>query len=68
MIMPNFRMNLSLTNRNLVKALGFLTLSAFLFSLMGVCIRYASHSVDNPTIVFFPKLYWLIRLSANHVQ
>lgn len=53
MIMPNFRMNLSPTNRNLVKALGFLALSAFLFSLMGVCIRYASHSVDNPTIVFF---------------
>mgnify|MGYP002714064328 CR=1 FL=1 len=53
MTMPNFRMNISPTNRNLVKALGFLTLSAFLFSLMGVCIRYASYSVDNPTIVFF---------------
>ncbi|MCJ8161294.1 DMT family transporter [Acinetobacter zhairhuonensis] len=46
-------MNISPTNRNLVKAFGFLTLSAFLFSLMGVCIRYASYSVDNPTIVFF---------------
>ena len=46
-------MNISPTNRNLFKALGFLTLSAFLFSLMGVCIRYASQSVDNPTIVFF---------------
>ena len=37
----------------LTKALACLTLAAFLFSLMGVCIRYASYSVDNPTIVFF---------------
>lgn len=28
-------------------------MSAFLFSIMGVCIRFASHSVDNATIVFF---------------
>ncbi len=41
------------SNINLIKALSFLTCSAFLFSLMGVCIRYASHTVDNPTIVFF---------------
>lgn len=41
------------SNINLIKALNFLTCSAFLFSLMGVCIRYASHTVDNPTIVFF---------------
>jgi drug/metabolite transporter (DMT)-like permease len=38
---------------HLVKALACLTLAAFLFSIMGVCIRYASHSVDNATIVFF---------------
>jgi drug/metabolite transporter (DMT)-like permease len=37
----------------LVKAIGCLTLAALLFSLMGVCIRYASYSVDNATIVFF---------------
>ena len=37
----------------LFKAIILLTCSAFLFSVMGVCIRYASHSVDNATIVFF---------------
>lgn len=46
-------MSLPTSNRNLFTALALLTCSAFLFSLMGVCIRYASHSVDNPTIVFF---------------
>lgn len=38
---------------NLLKAILFLTCSALLFSLMGVCIRYASHTVDNATVVFF---------------
>lgn len=38
---------------NLVKAIVFLTCSAFLFSVMGVCIRFASHTVDNATVVFF---------------
>lgn len=37
----------------IVKAILCLTIAAFLFSLMGVCIRYASHTVDNATIVFF---------------
>lgn len=37
----------------LLKALACLNFAAFLFSIMGVCIRYASHSVDNATIVFF---------------
>lgn len=37
----------------LLKALACLTFAAFLFSIMSVCIRYASHSVDNATIVFF---------------
>lgn len=37
----------------LFKAICCLTMAAFLFSFMGVCIRYASHSVDNATIVFF---------------
>jgi drug/metabolite transporter (DMT)-like permease len=35
------------------KAICLLTCAALLFSLMGVCIRYASHTVDNATIVFF---------------
>ena len=38
---------------HLVKAIVFLTCSAFLFSVMGVCIRFASHTVDNDTVVFF---------------
>lgn len=40
-------------NQNVFKAIYCLICSAFLFSLMGVCIRYASYSVDNSTIVFF---------------
>ncbi len=40
-------------NRNLIQAICCLTISAFLFSIMGVCIRYASHTLDNYTIVFF---------------
>ncbi|MDD2945190.1 DMT family transporter [Acinetobacter haemolyticus] len=46
-------MSLPTSNQNLFTALALLTCSAFLFSLMGVCIRYASHTVDNPSIVFF---------------
>ncbi|ENW88958.1 MULTISPECIES: DMT family transporter [Acinetobacter] len=46
-------MTASTPQHDLIKAIGLLTLSAFLFSLMGVCIRYASHTVDNATIVFF---------------
>ena len=37
----------------LVQAILLLTCAALLFSLMGVCIRYASATVDNSTIVFF---------------
>ncbi len=43
----------------LMKAIMCLTLSALLFSVMGVCIRYASHTVDNPTIVFFRNVVGL---------
>ena len=39
--------------QNLIKAIMLLTCSAFLFSLMGVCVRYASETVDNATVVFF---------------
>lgn len=38
---------------NIGKALLCLMTSALLFSIMGVCIRFASQSVDNATIVFF---------------
>jgi drug/metabolite transporter (DMT)-like permease len=38
---------------DVVKAIICLTISAFLFSTMGICIRYASLTVDNATIVFF---------------
>lgn len=48
------------TNRNLMMAIGCLTLSALLFSVMGICIRYASHTVDNYTIVFFRNIVGLI--------
>ena len=46
-------MNSHQADRNLFLAIGCLTISALLFSVMGICIRYASHSVDNYTIVFF---------------
>ncbi|ENX38071.1 DMT family transporter [Acinetobacter sp. NIPH 2100] len=48
------------SNRNLILAIGCLTLSALLFSVMGICIRYASHTVDNYTIVFFRNVVGLI--------
>lgn len=48
------------TNRNLVLAIGCLTLSALLFSVMGICIRYASYTVDNYTIVFFRNVVGLV--------
>ena len=38
---------------HLFKAILLLTCSAFLFSVMGMCIRYASATVDNATVVFF---------------
>ncbi len=44
---------------NIPKAIGLLMLSALLFSLMGVCIRYASHTVDNASIVFFRNVVGL---------
>lgn len=46
-------MKIDSPNRNILIAIGLLSISAFLFSIMGVCIRYASHSLDNYTIVFF---------------
>lgn len=52
-------MNDHQTNRNLFLAIGCLTTSALLFSVMGICIRYASHTVDNYTIVFFRNVVGL---------
>jgi len=39
-----------------------LTISAFLFASMGVLIRIASETVDNPTVVFFRNLVGLLVL------
>ena len=47
------------TPHNIPKAIGLLMLSALLFSMMSVCIRYASHTVDNATIVFFRNVVGL---------
>lgn len=44
---------------HLLKAILLLTCSAFLFSMMGVCIRYASQTVDNATVVFFRNVVGL---------
>ena len=52
-------MSVITSQQNTFKAICFLMCSAFLFSLMGVCIRYASHTVDNPTIVFFRNVIGL---------
>lgn len=43
----------NLPSTQLGKALLCLMTSALLFSIMGVCIRFASQTVDNATVVFF---------------
>jgi len=53
-------MNLNPSKQNLMLAMACLMLSALLFSVMGICIRYASHSVDNYTIVFFRNAVGLL--------
>ena len=45
------------------RGLALIALSAFLFALMGVLIRYATHTVDNYAVVFFRNLAGLIMLS-----
>lgn len=47
------------SEQNTFKAILCLTCSALLFSLMGVCIRYASYTVDNATVVFFRNIVGL---------
>ncbi len=44
------------------RGLALLALSAALFALMGVLIRFASHTVDNVTIVFFRNATGLLML------
>lgn len=39
--------------QSIPRGLALLSLSALLFATMGVCIRFASHTVNNETIVFF---------------
>ncbi|MFO1373402.1 MAG: DMT family transporter [Agitococcus sp.] len=41
---------------HVLKGLALLSLSAFLFASMGVFIRFASHTVDNATVVFMRNL------------
>lgn len=41
---------------HLLKGLALLSLSAFLFASMGIFIRFASHTVDNATVVFMRNL------------
>ena len=53
-------MNLNPSKQNLMLAMACLMFSALLFSVMGICIRYASHSVDNYTIVFFRNAVGLL--------
>ena len=53
-------MNSHQADRNLFLAIGCLTISALLFSVMGICIRYASHCIENYTIVFFRNVVGLI--------
>lgn len=44
---------------HLLKAILLLTCSTFLFSVMGVCICYASQTVDHTTVVFFRNVVGL---------
>lgn len=53
-------MKIKTSSSNILIAIGLLSISAFLFSIMGVCIRYASHSVDNYTIVFFRNFVGIV--------
>ena len=46
--------------RGLFKALGLLTLSALLYSMMGACIRFSFHSVTTPPASFSATLYGLL--------
>lgn len=48
--------------QSIPKGLALLSLSAILFATMGVCIRYASHTVNNETIVFFRNATGIVLL------
>ncbi|WP_353141106.1 DMT family transporter [Acinetobacter pragensis] len=53
-------MDITQNPSNLSKALMCLMMSALLFSIMGVCIRYVSTTVDNYTVVFFRNAVGLL--------
>ena len=53
---------LSSPPQSVLTGLLLLTVSAFLFASMGVLIRMASETVDNPTVVFFRNLVGLLVL------
>jgi drug/metabolite transporter (DMT)-like permease len=48
------------STHQLAKALLCLMTAALLFSLMGVCVRFASATVDNASIVFFRNVVGLV--------
>ena len=48
--------------QSILTGLLLLSVSAFLFASMGVLIRLASETVDNPTVVFFRNLVGLLVL------
>lgn len=50
-------------SNKIMTGLILLSTSAFLFASMGVLIRLASHTVDNPTIVFFRNAIGLLVLT-----
>ena len=50
-------------SNKIMTGLILLSTSAFLFASMGVLIRLASHTVDNPTIVFFRNAIGLFVLT-----
>lgn len=50
-------------SNKIMTGLILLSISAFLFASMGVLIRLASHTVDNPTIVFFRNAIGLLVLT-----
>jgi drug/metabolite transporter (DMT)-like permease len=56
------RMHYQAPRQSILQGLLLLTLSALLFSLMGVLIRTASHTVNNNTIVFFRNLTGMLLL------
>lgn len=55
--MPKFSIR---PTSDLSTALLCLMTSALLFSIMGICVRFVSQTVDNPTVVFFRNAVGLL--------